>query len=358
MRRIVGRVVLGVIGLVLLAAVVLGAFNEVTARDLDRPLAAAELTAEELAAIGEAQRLQRGIGDELLPGFGDLPIGFVVFNDAYEFLAAPSGAASPGWEAVTGADPPYLRRAAVEQQAFAIPVGDAWAASLPTRERMNRDYFLGAREQLPFPLAQLLPAGLASIPVDQYPSVLLHEATHAFAATTAPDRFADANDAYALEGSYPFDDDTFADGWAAEGAALHEAMTALDIAGAREAAERFLDLRAERRRGARLSPALIGFEQDLEWLEGMAKYVEIRSYRLAAAEPGADARGYRADAPYWDQEIARLAGGIEDADGDYRFYLSGMGIASVLDRLVPDWKTDQPLPDLVLEEALAAAIKG
>lgn len=358
MRRILGRVVLGMLALVLLAAVALGVFNELTARDIDRPLDAAELTAEDLTAITEAQRLQHSVGGELLPGFDDVPIGFVVFNDAYEFLVTPSAAIPAGWEPVADAEPLYLRREAVEQQAFAIPVGDGWAASLPTRQRMNRDFFLGAREGLPFPFAQLLPAGLASIAVDQYPMGLMHEATHAFAAITAPNRFAQADDAYALEPSYPLDEDAFADAWAAEGAALHAAMTADDLGAAREAAGRFLDLRAERRRAASLSPALIGFEQDLEWLEGIAKYVEIRAYHLAAAEPGSEDRGYWTDAPYWDQEIARLADGIEDTDGDYRFYLSGMGIASVLDRLNPDWKTDQPLEELVLEEALASALDG
>lgn len=358
--RFVRRTAVALVVLLLLSGVALAAFNEAAARELDHPMDDATLDAADLAAVDEARRLQRSVGGQILPGLDEAGIGYVVFNDDYEFLVT-DGAVPDGWEPVAAEDgeaAPYHRRAAEVQQAFAIPLGDGWAASLSTRERMNRDYFLGAREQLPFPIAQLLPASMASIPADQYPALFLHEATHAFAATNASERFASAQEVYAIEDDYPFDDEAFANAWADEGAALHAALEAPDPDAARAAAAEFLQLREARRRSASLSDDLVRFERELEWLEGIPKYVEINAYRLAAEESDADAHGYRADAPYWDLEIGRLANGIEDADGDYRFYLTGMAMATVLDRIDPDWKTDLDLGSLVLEDELARAVGG
>jgi hypothetical protein len=115
----------------------------------------------------------------------------------------------------------------------------------------------------------------------------------------------------------------------------------------------------------RLSPALIDYEQQREWLEGLAKYAELSLLRAAAGASGYQPLPAMADDPgfesytgsgrYWRrqlQEIARLAG----REGETRFYYSGFGQAVLLDRLAPGWKDQAMQSGVFLEDLLRAAV--
>ena len=226
----------------------------------------AQILLSDKTALAEALRLKSELGEDLWPGFGRAEIPVVVYDDDFEYLFGEPNPPAP-WEIVGGDDflgNPYFRRPAVNSQAFAVDLGRRWAGSLSTLSRMNR--------KIPMRLGP-----------EWYSLGLVHEIFHAFQAESAPEAFTAARAVYAQESRYPFQDKDFAASWNAEGAALSKAMQASGPSEIRAAADEFFRIRDARRKAARLSDDLIRFEQRLEWLEGLAKYVEIRADELAVA---------------------------------------------------------------------------
>jgi len=292
-------------------------------------------------ALAEALSLKMELGEDLWPGFGRAEIPVVVYDDDFEFLFGEPNPPAP-WEIVVGDDflgNPYFRRPAVNPQAFAVNLGRRWAGSLSTLSRMNR--------KIPMKLGP-----------EWYGLGLIHEIFHAFQAESAPEVFAASRAVYALETRYPFANKDFAASWNAEGAALSKAMKAAGLFEIRAAADEFLRIRDDRRKTAQLSNDLIRFERRLEWLEGLAKYVEIRADELAVARSDQESYArYRSGLHFLVQaDFARLEKALGRQNGDLRFYLSGMAMARVLDRLEPDWKGKALKEPVDLEELLRMAI--
>jgi hypothetical protein len=301
-----------------------------------------KLEPSDKTALTEALQLKADLGDEVWPGFGNAEIPAIVYDDEFEYLIGFSNPPAP-WEIVAGDEcqgRPYFRRPAREPQSFAVNVGDRWAGSLSTLGRMNR--------KIPIKLGP-----------DWYGLGLLHELFHAFQAETNPKKFAAAREAYASEIRYPFKSVEFAAAWNAEGAALSRALKASDSAGMTAAAGEFLRIRDSRRADAGLAPELVFFEQRLEWLEGLAKYAETRADESAVAR--ADQEAYARFRPGLHflvrADFARLASSLGRQEGDLRFYLSGMAIARLLDRLDPRWKGRAFEDGIELEDLLRSAIK-
>ncbi len=250
----------------------------------------------------------------------DIPL--ILFNESYEFLV---GQAEPpfSWQVVkedSFLGRPYHRRPAENPQAFAVPVGTEWAGSGGSLEMMNR--------KLPFRLSR-----------EFHVVVMLHEIFHAFQATRAPRRFAGATAVYKLENIYPSKDPRFVAAWNREGEALAEALAAKEETAVTGLAQKFLDIRETRRWKIALDPKLISYERELEWLEGLAKYAEVRFYELAASRTeDALYANYRSGHPLWLWDLARLRRNLGGQEGDLRFYLSGVAQALLLDRLSPGWK--------------------
>ena len=300
------------------------------------------LTAGDKTEIAEIFRLKAEIGDRIWPGFAKAAIPVILYNDEFEYLVGFADPPAP-WEKVLGdeiAGEPYHRRPRGKAQAFAVEVGGKWAGSISSLGRMNAK-------------------GPFKLPPDFHVALALHEMFHAFQAELAPERFKRALKAYAAEGRYPFKDQAFAAAWNAEGSALAKAIPKTDEAAALEAGREFLDIRDKRRAAADLAPDLADFERQLEWLEGLAKYVEIRFYELGSSLPQGP-EGYRYAVPmlFIQSDYARLGTGLGYQSGDLRFYLSGMAQARLLDRLSPGWK-EKALPgpssleDLLREAAQA-----
>ena len=114
-----------------------------------------------------------------------------------------------------------------------------------------------------------------------------------------------------------------------------------------------------------LSDALAEYEQQREWLEGLALYNELeilrqayndddyRSAEAMASDPEFD--DYETFEQRWDQEVAQI-GRMAGNDGDGRFYYSGMAQAALLDRLLPEWKAQIFEEGVFLEDLLATAV--
>ncbi len=358
MKKKIGFGCLTIIILVILALILLFFSNNREASKRDRLFDSDRLNEEEKIALREVLRLQTEHGIRVWPGL-ESRRPMVLFNDRYEFLIEVSPMPSTWTEVDDDVfdGKPYYRRTADNPQAFALRIEDQWAGSLGTRDMMNRDFFLGVRRQLPPLLAPLIPYKWASLSKDLHVVSILHEIFHAFQAEEYPLRFSKANAVYAFEGDYPFHEDQFIEAWNEEGSFLAEALEAEDDAEMREWIRRFLNAREDRRMKFSLSPELISFEKELEWLEGLAKYVEIRFHELAAFETEpSEFFKYKKGLPHWKMEFKRIKGRLGNKDGDYRFYLSGMAQARLLDRMCMDWKDILIKGDFSLEELLRDSV--
>jgi hypothetical protein len=298
------------------------------------------LSAADKAELVEIKRLKAELGDRVWPGLSGIDIPLVFYNERFEFLVGEAGPPSP-WQAVGGDDflgRPYFRRPGQSPQSFAVKVGTRWAGSIATLELMNR--------KTPIRFSREFHAVL-----------MLHEVFHAFQATLAPERFAKATSFYKSEKEYPYRDPEFSAAWNSEGEALADALRAKEERTVSGLAQEFLKIREERRRRANLSSGLTSFERELEWLEGLAKYAEVRFYELARSRAHQPAYfNYRTGHPFWASDLARLRTSLGRQGEDLRFYLSGAAQALLLDRLLPDWKS-RPIRKLTdLEDCLRASL--
>ena len=300
------------------------------------------LSAADKAELAEALRLKAEFGDQVWPGFSGSGIPIILYNDSYEFLVGEENPAD-SWEVVKEDNfmgRPYYRRAGKNPQSFAVSIGTRWAGRIGTLDWWNSKSPL-------------------KITADFHIVGLIHEVFHAYQANLVPARFARATAVYASEGRYPYKDSDFASAWNSEGKTLAEALRAKDDTEVRSLAQKFLNIRDARREQATLSPDLVTYEVELEWLEGLAEYVQIKFYELAAssAKESASIR-FGPGLPFYLQgDFIRLEGSLGQQSGDLRFYLSGMAQARLLDRLNPGWKAKATQEKVDLENLLRAVME-
>jgi hypothetical protein len=298
------------------------------------------LSAQDKTEIAEVLKLKAEAGDKVWPGLAAADLPLILFNARYEFLV---GAANPPvpWEVLKDESfqgKPYSRRLVDRPQNFAVKVGAAYAGSASSLELMNNK-------------------GPMKIGLDFHVVLVLHEIFHAYQADQDAARFDRALAVYKVEKNYPFQDKDMAAAWVTEGAALAQALKAPTYDEAVRLAQKFLEIRDARRGAARLSPELADYERELEWLEGLAKYAEVRFYELAASRADQTASiKFNPGLPFFLQwDFVRLEKQMGTQEGDLRFYLSGMAQARLLDRLSPDWKSRTALGKVYLEGLLRSA---
>lgn len=305
--------------------------------------------------IEETVNLKKELDTRVWPGMDSVNIPVIVYNSCYEFMLC-SDTADSSWEKTEKdkfMDTFYWRRKLTEPKSFAVLVNGKWAGKMGELNQMNYEFLNGIRNEFPPVLAQLFPYFLAEIKPDQYVVSLLHEMFHAFQAINDSSRFEEIQSLYRLEKKYPYNNYEFAKLWNEEGAALYEAINETEKSKAKKRIRKFLEIRNQRRAMVHFTEDLINFERELEWLEGLAKYAEIRFYELAAAETSETAEiKYQKGLPYWQMEFDRLREELGEQSGDFRFYLSGMAQAKALDILYPDWKNEVLSEHLFLEDLL------
>ena len=307
----------------------------------DPPADSSSLSPDDKANLAEVLRLQRELGEQLWPGFGQARIPIIVYNDRYEFLTGEPAPPSP-WTLVEGDDvdgAAYYRRVASNPQAFAVQVGSAWVGSITSRAEINAK-------------------GPLKMTRESYVPMVHHEVFHAFQAVQGKEHFTKALESYRVEAKYPAKEPGFAAAWDKEGGLLAAALVAKDSAELPARVEEFLRARETRRAQAGLSPELVAYERELEWLEGLGKYIEDRVPDLAAARKD-DLRFSLYRPQFWRQaDMLRLTKQLGRQDGDLRFYLTGMAQAKLLDVLDPGWKRKIMQPGVFLEDLLRAAVNG
>ncbi|MBW6474439.1 MAG: hypothetical protein K0B14_15035 [Anaerolineaceae bacterium] len=349
-----------------------------------------QLAVVDITRVLEAQHLRQELGDQVFPGLGIVDIPALIYNEENAFLI---GIADPqtGWVKVPqelgrGGEwqtmPPleaypqeiYFRSGYDHNQepdAFTVRVGTAYVGSLPSADWFRLSLMNQFRKDLPGFLKPVFPYSLvASIffpNSDTYLSMVQHESFHAFQAVWAQPRFEAAEwDGIRLSDQYPWENQAGIDAWQQELDVLKAALKSQDKEEIRQLAQQFLDHRDARRKSMQLSADLIRYENQREWVEGMARYAELETWRLAASDeqyqPLADMHSDRKFKEYqtfdnrWSRELDQMTRMAED-EGDGRFYYSGMAQAYLLDQLHPSWKlTLAADPMLNLEDLLRQAL--
>lgn len=345
------------------------------------------LSAAEKARLAEYFHLRQSLGNAVWPGWGDVEQPVVLYNEQRVFLVGypepPDGWLTvPGENLVGSAWQPMsdddfwgetyysqpLPASGETPQAFTVKVGDQWAASLTTKEWMQIAFPQEMREQLPPVIQQVFPYFLVSDlfigSSDQFISLIAHEAFHAYQGEMVPDRLAAAETAVRQADAYPWADEAHHAAWETELDLLHQAVSAETVAETAVLTEQFLAQRTKRREAAGLSPEMIAYEKQREWLEGLAKYVEMEIWRQALQSSDYqpvdmmvlddDFEQYETFDKRWNQEVDQIR---RSANGeDTRFYYTGMAQAAILDKLSPDWKAGAFAEDVFLETLLQEAV--
>jgi hypothetical protein len=349
------------------------------------PQTADRLNQLDKARVAEAMHLRQHLGDEVWPGWGGASIPAVVYNEAYAFLVGlpepadgwltvPRRTPQGGpWEQVPGDDflgQPYYRQSlpagGPRPQNFTVLVGDTWASSFMTYGWMQVALSRQVRDDFTplFPYWWFTRQAVGGS--DGYIAGLLHEAFHAYAGSTAPERLAAAENASRPgEQAYPWEDEALRSAWKTELDLLYEALAAESDADAAEMARQFIQQRAARRQAAGLSASLVAYERWREWTEGLAKYAELAIWQAGhesstyqpsdAIEADPDFERYAGFPRRWRNELNTLTQRASDR-GDGRFYYTGMAQAFLLDRLAPGWKARTFEDGVWLDELLAQAV--
>ncbi|MGC9346742.1 MAG: hypothetical protein ACP5JG_01275, partial [Anaerolineae bacterium] len=244
-----------------------------------------------------------------------------------------------------------------------------WVATLQTMEYSAIAFYSGFRERLPGVIAKAFPYRLVwRLLIDSsetYIGAMAHEAFHAFQGVERPERLAAAERVRSLEDAYPWEDDELEAMWKEELNLLHSAVEAPSDGEAAVLARQFVAQRARRRAQPGMTPALADYERKQEWLEGLAKYVEL-AIQLEAAQtpdyepfPGLaddpDFRGYRTRERFWSNQIDEVKR-MQNRSGDTRFYYCGAAQGVLLDRLMPDWKAKVWQEGVWLEDLVAEVV--
>lgn len=267
----------------------------------------------------------------------------------------------------------YYRQAlslGITPQAFTVKIGTSYAATLTTFEYFRISMHSQLQENLPEFIKPIFPyrayIDLLVSGSDQFETLILHEAAHAYQGIMAPDRLVTGEQANLdLENMYPWDDASIREDWQAELDSLALALRAKTDEETRLLAQEFLQIRLARRQSAGLSADMIDFERHREWVEGIGRYAEISVYRLAnqsAQHSPAqeiihilDFDRYEKYDQRWAREIDQMKRLASDSS-ERRFYYTGMAQAVLLDRLAPGWQSHLFEPGVWLEDLLAQAL--
>jgi len=344
------------------------------------------LTQDQKAYISEAMNLQQKMGDEVWPGWDNLQIPVITYNEKYAFLVGypnpPAGwmkmpkeeLRGTAWEVVKndsfgGAS--YYRQLLpnpdITPENFTVKVGDRWVTTIQTKEYFAVSFYKNLRDELPPVLNAIFPYEifwqLLMGSADDYIGSLAHEDFHAFQGTEVPQRLAEA-ESPPFSKDYPWEKP--ANGWNGEINLLMEAFNTENKEAALKLVKQFLAKRSERREKSNLSDEIIRYEQKREWLEGLAKYAELKigvmtsenhSYKpVNEIETVPGFKNYKNSVSHFNKQIADVKR-IGNRPAEARFYYTGMLQAVMLDRLLPEWKKDGFKEDVYLENLLEKTVK-
>lgn len=362
----------------LLFLVIIGYFalNNLNYNDRSSPIDT--LSQDELIRLLEANHLRATLGNEIWPGFGEQDIPVILYNEAYIFLSGMNPL-QPGWKTV-----PFLRQMGSQWSAigsdslsiyyrqpiissdqipetFTVQVGDKYVASMTTKQWTGIKLTQLIKNEIPAFLRPVFPYSVirGKFNSDWHISSIIHESFHSFQAEMALERVRSAESANTFASSYPWKNPDFRDAWHKERMKLAMILKTPDEGKFRSLTNEWLQLRAQRRNNHNDSK-LTNYEQEREWLEGLAKYAEVRSWLLASDPTNHQPLAEISDDPDFDhysggkknrnREIKQLQSDLNF--NETVFYYSGWAQAEILDRLDPDWKLKAFQPNVYLDDLI------
>ena len=353
--RSLKKILIRTIGVIVLVLIVLFLNNRIVRSNLSKSLDDDNLSAEEVkAAIDVIQILKLKVS-EIWPISDGKFIPFIIFNEQYEFLISQN-VPIPSWELIDSTSIPdfYISiRQAISPKSFAVKVEENWMGSIGTRRLMNKQMMTGMDKELPFFITALIPFNFLTIKEDFHVALIIHEINHAHQAIQSIDKFKAALASYSIEKTYPYWRDDQKEAWTTEGNLLFEAMNATSSKDIVTLTKRWLKVREGRR--SKLDSKLITFEKNIEWLEGLSRYVEIKAYSIARTISGLNFE-YKDSPIFWDDGQNKLRTKLGKVDRDERFYLSGMAQAMILDSIYPAWKMDINKDSVYFEDLIKRSL--
>ena len=365
-RRRRMRAFLIFLGCLLGLCLVLSAVSAFSNRNLPQAETSSQLSDLDKSRLSEAIHLRAELGEEIWPGFGEARIPIIVWNQAHEFLVGFPATPPSDWAPVLddSFNSTVYSRPADNPQNFAVPVGEAWAASIASKSATDAFLIGQFRDLFPPPIKQVFPYRLLIQPSETQIGAVLHEQFHVFQVQDAHERLDAAEAAHQLGDQYESAAAAFAAEWKRESSLLAEALRAETESEKRVLTGEFLDARDARRADSQLAPELIDYERWLEWEEGAAKYIEVEALKqayetadyapLPAMDADPDFRSYQGFDKRWSQELTQLR--YQTGSGETQFYATGMAQAFLLDDLLPGWKTRYWQEGIFLEDLLRQAL--
>ena len=346
------------------------------------------LSAKEKSFIAEEMNLQQKMGNEVWPGWGNLRIPVIVYNEKYAFLIGyPDPPA--GWYRMPGEEfrgtewkivktdnfsgKPYYRQLLpnpdITPENFTVKVGERWVVTMQTKEYSAVAFYKGFRNQLPPVINAIFPYRIfwkiLMGTAETHIVLMAHEAFHAFQGTEVPQRLAEASRVGHLSSVYTWNETANSEGWTEEMNLLLEAYKNESNDAARQLVAQFLDKRLKRREKANLTDSTIQYEQKREWLEGLALYAELTigmkaskslNYKpVKEIETVSEFKNYKTFANFYNRQIEEVKRAANRPE-ENRFYTTGMLQAVMLDRLMPAWKNEAFNEDVYLEDLLKKAV--
>ncbi|MGV8962129.1 MAG: hypothetical protein ACOH2V_01965 [Candidatus Saccharimonadaceae bacterium] len=348
------------------------------------------LSVKEKSFIAEEMNLQQKMGNEVWPGWGDIPIPVIVYNEKYAFLVGypnpPDGwykmpreeFRGTKWEVVETDDfsgKPYYRQLLpnpnITPENFTVKVGERWVVTMQTKEYAAVAFYKGFRNQLPPFLNTVFPYQIfwkiLMGTAETHIVLMAHEAFHAYQGTEVPQRLADASMVGHLSSVYPWHLKANSEGWIEEMNLLMEAYKNESNEAARQLVAHFLEKRIKRREKAKLTVENIQYEQKREWLEGLALYAELtigmkasenQNYKpVKEIETFSEFRNYKTFANFYKRQIEEVKRAAQRHE-ENRFYSTGMLQAVMLERLMPTWKNEAFNEDVYLEDLLMKTVNN
>jgi hypothetical protein len=329
--------------------------------------------------MNEINHLRTTLGDTIWPGWGNQEIPIVIYNEAYVFLAGieepTSGWVRVPYKAVVGGpwqsvenNQKYYKQHIPEDgqtpQAFIVEIGDTFAASMTTKDWTKIKLMQLIKDELPNFLKPIMPYSLIinKFDSDWHITSILHESFHAFQAQQNYERVKLAESLNSMHDSYPWRNLDFREKWVEERHLLASIMTKNEKEDITVLVREWLKIRENRR--AFLNPDQIHYERQREWLEGLAKYAELQSWKLASnpelytplaeMKDDSDFNFYQNAEAQRTKEIRQLRSDLGFSES--MFYYSGWAQAELLDRLNPNWKSRAMASGVYLDEMIEESL--
>lgn len=209
-------------------------------------------------------------GENILPGFNGNNMGLLIYNEAYEFLYCNTQPSGSEWTYIgkdTYLDKLIYRRIAENSQAFAVKVDTTWVGSFATMDTYHKKML----QEIPI----FFPPQLISVDEQYYMAFVIHEMTHAYQGLYNADRVDRAEHIHNVCSTY-YEDGIFQELIVKEAEYLEQAIHSNDSESVKNNILAFLQIRNTRREECRMTEQEILDEQEMEWLEGLARYSEYK----------------------------------------------------------------------------------